>query len=54
LTAPIVGTQDGIRITIHVVANVKETEILLERDGGITMRVHARPVKGKANREIVK
>jgi uncharacterized protein (TIGR00251 family) len=54
LTAPIVGTQDGIRITIHVVPNAKGTEILLERDGGITMRVHAPPVKGKANREIVK
>jgi uncharacterized protein (TIGR00251 family) len=26
----------------------------MERDGSVTMRVHAPPVKGKANREIVK
>jgi hypothetical protein len=54
LTSPIVPTENGIRITIEVAPNAKETGILLERDGTITMRVHAPPVKGKANREIVK
>ena len=54
LTPPIVPTQNGIRITIHVVPNAKDTRILLERDGSITMRVHAPPLKGKANREIVR
>jgi hypothetical protein len=36
------------------VANAKETRILVEPDGTITMRVNAPPLKGKANREIVK
>jgi len=50
----ITSTQDGILITVHVVPNARETGILMERDGGITMRVNAPPLKGKANREIVK
>jgi hypothetical protein len=54
LRPPITSTQDGILITVHVVPNANETSILLERDGGITMRVSAQPSKGKANREIVK
>ena len=51
---PIASTEDGILITVHVVPNAGQTEILLERDGGIMMRVNAKPVKGKANREIIK
>ncbi len=39
---------------VHVIPNARETKIILEPDDGITMRVHAPPVKGKANREIVK
>jgi uncharacterized protein (TIGR00251 family) len=54
LRPPITSTQDGILITVHVVPNARETGILLERDGGITMHVNAPPVKGRANREIVK
>lgn len=50
----IASTQEGILVTVHVVPNARETGILLERDGGITMRVSAPPLKGKANREIVK
>jgi len=37
-----------------VVPNAKETAIIFESDGSILMRVHAPPVKGKANREIIK
>ena len=51
---PITRTQDGILINVHVVPNARETGILLEHDGGITMRVNAPPLKGRANREIVK
>ncbi len=54
LTPPVADTQHGIRITIHVVPNAKETKVVLEPDGSITMRVHAPPFKEKANREIVK
>jgi uncharacterized protein (TIGR00251 family) len=46
--------EDGIRVVIHVVPNAKETKILIECDGSLMMRVHAPPVKGKANREITK
>jgi hypothetical protein len=48
------STQDGILITVHVVPNASQTEILLEHDGGVTMHVNAQPAKGKANREIIK
>ncbi|MGB9024327.1 MAG: DUF167 domain-containing protein [Candidatus Bathyarchaeia archaeon] len=54
LTQSVISTQDGVRITIHTVPNAKETAIILEPDGNIMMRVHAHPVKGKANREIIK
>ena len=54
MTIAIVSTQQGIRLTVHVIPNAKQTLIVLERDGSITMRVHAAPVKRKANREIVK
>jgi hypothetical protein len=54
LRPPIATTQDGILLTVHVVPNASETGILLERDCGITMHVNAPPLKGKANREIVK
>ena len=46
--------QNGIRVRIHVIPNAKRTEMLIEPDGTITMRVNAPPAKGKANREIVK
>ena len=52
---PAIATrQDGILITVHVVPNASKTGILVERDGGITMHVNAPPLKGKANREIVR
>jgi hypothetical protein len=54
LRPSIANTQEGILVTVHVVPNAKETRILLEPDGGIMMRVSAPPLKGKANREIVK
>ena len=54
LRPPIASRQNGILITVHVVANANATGILIEPDGGITMRVNAPPLKGKANREIVK
>ena len=54
LKQPILRTENGIRIVVHVVPNAKETRLQLEVDGSLLMRVNAPPVKGKANREIVK
>ncbi len=45
---------NGILVSIHVVPNAKETKILREPDGSLTMRVQSPPLKGRANREIVK
>ncbi len=50
----IAKVDDGIRIVVHVVPNAKETGILIDIDGSLMMRVNAPPIKGKANREIVK
>ena len=50
----IAKVDDGIRIVVHVVPNAKETGILVDIDGSLMMRVNAPPIKGKANREIVK
>jgi uncharacterized protein (TIGR00251 family) len=46
--------ENGIRIAIHVLSNARETKVLMEPDRSIVIRVNAPPVKGKANREIVK
>jgi uncharacterized protein (TIGR00251 family) len=54
LRPPIATTQDGILVTVHIVPNASQTGILLERESRITMRVNAPPLKGKADREIVK
>ena len=50
----IAKVDDGIRIIVHVVPNAKETGISMDIDGSLMMRVHAPPIKGKANREILK
>jgi uncharacterized protein (TIGR00251 family) len=39
---------------VHVKPLRNETELLCEPDGTLTMHVAAPPVKGKANREIVR
>jgi uncharacterized protein (TIGR00251 family) len=54
LKQSIMRIENGIRIVVHIVANAKETKLQLETDGSLLMRVNASPVKGKANREIVK
>lgn len=50
----IVSTQQGIRLTVHVIPNAKQTLVALEPDGSLTIRVRAPPAKGKANREVLK
>src|SRR5208337_5627606 len=45
---------NGVRLTLNVKALRSETKLLCEPDGTLTMHVAAPPVKGKANREIVK
>ncbi len=50
----IVDTADGIRVTVHVVPNARHESVSIEHDDILTMRVRAPPIKGKANREILK
>src|SRR5208283_1932474 len=47
-------TSKGVRLTLHVKTLRNETRLTCEPDGTLTMHVAAPPVKGKANREIVK
>ena len=43
-----------VRLTIFVKPLKNETKLIVEPDGTLTMHVAAPPVKGKANREIIK
>ncbi|MGP8071338.1 MAG: DUF167 domain-containing protein [Candidatus Bathyarchaeia archaeon] len=48
------SVSNGVRLTLNVKALRSETKLLCEPDGTLIMQVAAPPVKGKANREIVK
>lgn len=55
LSNPSISDTDvGVRFKVHAIPNSRETRITLESDDSIIMRVRAPPVRGKANREIVK
>jgi hypothetical protein len=45
---------NDVRLTVHVKPLRNETKLLCEPDGTLTIHVAAPPVKGKANREIVR
>jgi uncharacterized protein (TIGR00251 family) len=45
---------NAVRLTFHVKPLRKETKLIVEPDGTLTMHVAAPPSKGKANREIVR
>jgi len=47
-------TSEGVRLTLHVKTLRNETRLVCEPDGTLTMHVAAPPVKGKANREIMR
>jgi len=48
------GRLKHVRLTIFVKPLKNETKLFSEPDGTLTMHVAAPPMKGKANREIVK
>jgi uncharacterized protein (TIGR00251 family) len=62
LTAPVKHTPleanvvrpDVVRLTVNVKPLRSETKLVVEPDGTLTMHVAVPPVKGKANREIVR
>ncbi len=43
-----------MRLTLFIKPSRNRTELICESDGTLTMHVTAPPVKGKANREIIK
>ena len=45
---------NSVRLTIFVKTQKNETKLFSQPDGTLTMHVAAPPIKGKANREIVK
>ena len=46
--------QSRVRMKVHVKAMSRETRLVSEADHSLTLHVAAPPMKGKANREIVK
>ncbi len=48
------AASDGIRLTLNVKPLRSETKLICEPDGTLTIHVAAPPIKGKANREIVR
>jgi len=47
-------TSKGVKLTLHVKTLRSKNKLICEPDGTLTIHVSAPPVKGKANREIVK
>ena len=45
---------NGVRLSINVKPRSRDTKLLVEPDGTITLHVVAPPVEGKANREVVR
>ena len=45
---------NGVRLTVNVKPLRGETKLFCEPDGTLTIHVAAPPMKGKANREIVR
>lgn len=50
----IVDTADGIRVTVRVVPNARHESVFIEQDETVALRIRAPPIKGKANREILR
>ncbi len=48
------ATSDGVRLAVHVMPNAKKTEIIGVFDGCLKIRLHAPPVEGKANDELIR
>ena len=46
--------EDGVQFTVQVKAGSLETRLIIESDGTILLRVVTPPVRGAANREVVK
>jgi len=47
-------SEHRVRLSIQVKPNSQKTELILEPDGTLIMRVAAPPTRGKANKEMVK
>lgn len=45
---------DQVSIEIIVVPNARKTEMVGEHDGRLKLKIHAPPVDGKANEEIIR
>lgn len=51
---PIRETQTGVRIDVYVQPGAKKTELAGEHGEAIKIRIHAPPVEGKANEELIR
>ena len=48
------SSSEGVRLRVHVKPLSKENKLVCEPDGNFTMHVAAPPVKGRANREMIR
>ncbi len=51
---PIQATEGGVRLRIHAQPGAKRTEVIGIHGDAIKIRVHAPPVEGKANDELLR
>jgi uncharacterized protein (TIGR00251 family) len=50
---PIVPTADGIVIAVRVIPRASRSGVAGTRDGALLVRLHAPPVEGAANAELI-
>lgn len=54
MTAPVRGTPDGVRLTLHVQPKASRTELAGFHGGALRIRVASPPVDGAANLELTR
>ena len=48
------STSEGVLLKVRVTAGAKRSEVIGESGGRLRVRLQARPVEGKANRELTR
>jgi uncharacterized protein (TIGR00251 family) len=45
---------DAVRLSVHVLPNAKNTEVVGLLDGALKIRLKAQPIEGQANEELIR
>lgn len=54
MSSPIESCEGGVRLHLHVQPGAKRTEFAGRHGDAVKIRVHAPPVEGKANEELIR